>query len=252
VNKKMLGMSARAAVLGLSFLLCLSAMAARPAAAGSLADFNAAVEAAEAHNRVAIGYLRTGNGDLASIAFDKLRTAWGDLTQRFSGKRPDVFDNNRLYGIVFTDISARLVTADLMLKSGRPDVARQALEAVRGDLYRLRKSAGIVVLADCIRDSNDAMVALLAYNKHELDWNDPQTGIGLAGKAAIYGYVLEHCDSMASAAVRKDPDFRRLVDGARESLTHIPKAIATRDSNLVHRVLIELRAIDNLLSFRFG
>lgn len=247
----MSGFHLRAGLLGLSLFVWLAAMAA-PAAAGDLADFNAAVETAESHNRVAIGYLRTGNSDLASLQLDRLRAAWGDLTSRFAGKRPDVFDNNRLYGIMLTDISARLVTADLMLKSGRFDIARQALEAVRGDLYRLRKSAGIVVLADCIRDSNDAMAALMSYNKRDLDWSKPETGIGLAGKAAVYGYVLDRCDGMASAAVHKDPDFRRLIDGAKESLAHIPKAIATHSSGLVHRVLIELRAIDNLLTFRFG
>jgi hypothetical protein len=41
-----------------------------------LEDFNAAVEAASAHNRVAIGYLRTGNADLASLEMDRLRDSW--------------------------------------------------------------------------------------------------------------------------------------------------------------------------------
>ena len=238
----------RAALLALAFVAAL----AGPAAAGGLADFNAAVAAAEAHNRVAIGYLRTGNGDLASLELDRLRTAWGDLTERFAGKRPAIFDGNAQYGLMLTDISARLVTADLMFKSGRLDVARQALEAVRDDLYRLRRSAGIVVLADCVRDSNNAMVALAAYDKSDLDWSKPETGIGLAGKAAIYGYVLDRCDETASAKVRKDPEFRRLIDEAKEGLAFIPKAIATHDTNLVHRVMGSLRAIDNLLTFRFG
>ena len=52
--------------------------------------------------------------------------------------------------------------------------------------------------------------------------------------------------------MRKAPEFRRLVDGAKASLALIPKAIATRDSDLLHRVLIELRSFDNLLAFRFG
>ena len=38
----------------------------------------------------------------------------------------------------------------------------------------------------------------------------------------------------------------------KHSLSLIPQAIAARDSNLLHRVLIELRAIDNLLLFRYG
>ena len=247
----MLGFRVRAAIIALS-LLAWFAGTGGPAAAGELAAFNTAVEAAEAHNRVAIGYLRTGNSDLASLEIDKLRKAWDALTARFAGKRPDAFDGNPLYGIMLTDISTRLVTADLMFKSGRPEVVRQALEAVRNDLYRLRKSAGIVVLADCIRDSNNAMVALLAYNKRELDWSKPETGISIASKAAIYGYVLDRCNEIASAKVRKDPEFRRLIDGAKTSLAHIPQAVATHNTGLVHRVLIELRAIDNLLSFRFG
>ena len=54
--------------------------------ADDLADFNAAVEKAESHNRVAIGYLRTGNVDLAWIEIDRLRDAWGALQQRFAGQ----------------------------------------------------------------------------------------------------------------------------------------------------------------------
>ena len=40
--------------------------------------------------------------------------------------------------------------------------------------------------------------------------------------------------------------------GARAGLDLIPTAIATRDTNLLHRILIELRSFDNLLAFRFG
>ena len=43
------------------------------AKADDLADFNAAIESASAHNRVAIGYLRTGNEDLASLEIDHAR-----------------------------------------------------------------------------------------------------------------------------------------------------------------------------------
>jgi hypothetical protein len=42
------------------------------------------------------------------------------------------------------------------------------------------------------------------------------------------------------------------VDGAKASLSLIPKAIEARDTDLLHRVLIELRSFDNLLAFRFG
>ena len=57
---------------------------------------------------------------------------------------------------------------------------------------------------------------------------------------------------MAGETVRKDPEFRRLIDGAKASMKFIPQAIAEHDTDLLHRVLIELRSFDNLLAFRFG
>jgi hypothetical protein len=229
--------------------LALLAGAAVQAVADDLGEFNAAVEAAEAHNRVAIGYLRTGNADLASLQIDRLRVAWGKVT---ATERPVVFNDNALYGTTLTDISTRLVTADLMLKSGRLDAARQSLEAVRGDLYALRKSAGIKVLADCIFDSNKAAATFMAYDTPELDWSKPGIGRAIAEKAAAYAGVLSRCDSLASEKVRKDPEFRRLIDEATSELAKVPHAVENHDISQLHRIVGSLRAIDNLLAFRFG
>jgi hypothetical protein len=220
--------------------------------AGDLADFNAAVESASAHNRVAIGYLRTGNADLASLEIDRLREAWSQLTQRFAGKRPDAFDGNPLYGTLWTAGSAGRVAADLLLKTGRPEAAVNSLNALRGDFSNMRKASGIVVLADCVRDANAAMDALMIYNDAALDWTNAETRSDIARKASTYGNVLERCDGIAGEPLRNSPVFRRPVDGAMASLAFIPKAIATRDGDLLHRVLGELRSFDNLLAFRFG
>jgi hypothetical protein len=236
---------ARAACLVLALL-------SGAAKADDLADFNAAVEAAAAHNRVAIGYLRTGNVDLASLEIDRLRAAWSKLTQRFSGHRPAAFDGNVLYAKTLVGINVRLVGADLLLKSGHLDGARQSLEAVRGDLYALRKSAHVAVLADCILDSNKAAAAFMAYDKPDLDWNKPGTGPAVAEKAATYAKVLTRCDAMASEAIRKSPAFRRLIDEAQTELAKVPDAVANHDTAKVHRINGSLRAIDNLLAFRFG
>jgi hypothetical protein len=241
----MLSCTARVACLVFA-LLCGNAHA------DDLGDFNAAVETVSAHNRVAIGYLRTGNTDLASLEIDRLRDSWRRLTERFSGKPPQALDGNPLYGKLFTGVSARLVGADIMLKTGRLDAARDSLSAIRGDLYDLRKGSTIVALADCVRDANTTMDALMVYNDRALDWDNSDTRSSLANKATSYGKDLERCDGIASEAVRGAPEFRRLVDGAKASLVLIPKAIATRDTDLLHRVLIELRSFDNLLAFRYG
>jgi len=221
-------------------------------AAAGLAEFNAAVEEISAHNRVAIGYLRTENIDLATLEIDRMRNAWVTFTERFAGNRPEAFEGNSHYGNLFTAVNARLVGVDLMLKTGRLDAARNGLNAIRKDLYDLRKGSGVVVLADCVRDANAAMDALMIYNDRTLDWSKPGTDSDIANKASAYGTVLARCDGIADDQVRQMPEFRRLIDGAKASLEFIPKAIAARDADLLHRVLIELRSFDNLLDFRFG
>jgi len=220
--------------------------------ASDLADFNTAAEAVSSHIRVAIGYLRTGNTDLASLEIDRTREAWGALQKRFAGRRPDPFEGNRLYGKTLTGVSARLVGTELLLIAGRPDAAMDSLNALRGDLSALRKASGIVVLADCVRDANGAMDALMVYNDRAFDFAKDETRYDIAAKASIYGHELQRCDGIAGEPIHSSPEFRRLVDGAQASLALIPKAVATKDADLLHRVMIELRSFDNLLAFRFG
>jgi hypothetical protein len=57
---------------------------------------------------------------------------------------------------------------------------------------------------------------------------------------------------MAPAALRQGGEFRRVVDGVAAALAVIPQAIAARDGDLIHRVIIELQSFDDLLALRYG
>lgn len=221
---------ARAAILALTMGLATAAQA------DELADFNAAVERAASHNRVADGYLRTGNTDLASLEIDRLREAWTALTERFGGHRPEAFKESQLYTTTLLKISTSLVAADMMLNSGRADAARAALEGIRADLYNLRKSAGIVVLADCVRDANAIADKLMVFHR-SIDWDNAGQREALAVGTADYVKTMDRCDALASPEIRGNPEFRRLVDGARSGLGFIPKAIETRELVQVYQSL---------------
>lgn len=231
--------------------LCLTLCAGSAAAAGELADFGVAVEAVSVHNRSTLGSLRAGDDDLAAVELGKMRAAWAELNRRFAGKRPDVFDGNPIYVVKMTDIAMRLVTADIMLTSGRPDQAGVALKLVREAFHDLRRSAGIVVLADCVREAKVATNALMIYGD-DLDRSKSRTRFGIASKAAVYGYVLDRFNGLANALVRQSRWFRRIIDDSKAGLALIPKAIATRNSELLLRILIELRSFDCQLTLRFG
>ena len=79
-------------------LALASAYLAAPARADDLDDFNRAVETAMSHHRVAAGYLRTGNVDLAVLELDGMREAWAKVSTL---PRPAAFrDQERYTGLI--------------------------------------------------------------------------------------------------------------------------------------------------------
>jgi hypothetical protein len=218
------------------------AVVAAPARADDLSDFHAAVEAAMSHHRVASGYLRTGNIDLAVLEIEGLREAWGKVSTL---PRPAAFRDPQRYTATMLDIAARLIGTRLVLDLGRADVARESLDAVRRALSELRRESKVTVLADCVLDANVSMDALFAHDAKP-DWESVAAG------AESYEGTLRRCDGMAPAPIRNHAEFRRLIDGALASLAQVGKAVESRDTELLHRLLIELRSFDHLLAFRYG
>jgi hypothetical protein len=221
------------------------------AKADDLTAFNAAIEKAADHNRVALGYLRTDSLDLASFELDKMKNAWGDLTGKFGGNPPAPLRDNPLYTEALVDVPTRIVTAMMMVNIGRTDIAGNSLQAIRLELSKMRRESGIEVLADCVLDYNNTMKQLLAYDDAPPDWTRTDAVAELSSRAAAVETVSKRCDTMAGT-LRERPEFRRLIDGTLASIAFVPQAIDKRDSELLQRLIGELRAYDNLLSFRYG
>jgi hypothetical protein len=137
-----------------------------------------------------------------------------------------------------------------MMDSGRPENARQGLQAIRAQLTAFRKANGVEVLADCIAEANATMDRLMAFNDESLDWSKHAGAVAQSG--AAYRAQIDRCDAMAEQTIRDAPEFRRLVDGLRNSLSQFPKAIAEKNTELLRRLLVEMRSFDNLLAFRYG
>jgi len=64
--------------------------------------------------------------------------------------------------------------------------------------------------------------------------------------------MLARYNGLGSTTVRQSRGFRRIIDGSKAGLALIPKAIATHDSELLRRILIELRSFDCQLTLLFG
>jgi hypothetical protein len=233
-------------------ILALSTLGLTSARADDLATFNLAVEDAAAHNRAAIGYLHSENVSRANVELGYLRTSWGALSARFGSTPPGPLRGKAQFTQTLLDVPMRAVAADLMLDMGRPDLANNALQAIRMSLSAMRREGGIEVLADCVLDFNKATSALLAFDDAPPDWAHSETTSELAANAEAVGKIARHCDALATESIRKSAEFRKLIDKTAAALARVPKIIEARDTQSLHGVLDELRAYDNLLSLHYG
>ncbi len=210
-------------------LFALTPLARNAPAAAQVSEPPAAREAVLAERRIAAGYLRTGNGDLAALALERLAKA--------------------LQGGPHASIAGEALAA---IDAGDLPRAAQLVTELGDRFAEDRRSAGVRVLADCVREASRTYHALDAHRVAPPDLSAPATRAGLARAARASDDALARCDAEASASTKADPDFRRLIDGARASLARVPAAADTADGDLLHRLLIELRSFEQLLLFRFG
>ena len=230
----------------------LSAGLAGTAHSGELADFNAAVEAAQVHFRAASAYLRTGNVDLAAIELEEMADKWNAVISGFADNRPDAFDGNASYVPALSGTAAAIDAALAAIDAGDSDGARSTLAQIRARMSDMRAQSDIYLFADCIRDVNLAMRPLRAYRRARPDLADATAAARVIQAGAIYGHELARCDAKAPPHIAADEEFRRLMDTARASTARIPEAVISKDGGLFFRLLIELMSLDNLLFFRFG
>ena len=108
------------------------------------------------------------------------------------------------------------------------------------------------MLADCVLDANSAMDVLFALDEKPPSWDSASVADITAKSRCLSNDAASAATPWRRPGIRAHAEFRRLIDGALASLAQFPKAIETRDRDLLHRLLGELRSFDNLLAFRYG
>jgi hypothetical protein len=206
------------------FALCALLMCAphRDAGAQSAGIEIATAAPVLAALRSAADCIRTDNVDLAALALERLAAAAG-----------------------VDPVAASARDALRALDAGELERAADLVARIGDELAARRHAAGRPLFADCIRTASRAFAALDAQ-RHAPP--SPATRDAALGTET----ALRRCNGEAAPSVAADPDFRRSVDGALASLARIPAAVEAGDGELLHRLLIELKAFDRLLVLRFG
>ena len=211
-------------------------------------DLRALIENLQAHRRVALGYLRTHNGDLAAVEVERLRDKLADNRRALSALTLADTALAAALSQGMDAIAESLKAAD----NGDLERARVFLQAASGPLDAWRKANNVRMFADCIGEISAAYEPLDGFRVTSPALSEPGMGERVVAAASRVVAALDRCETEAADELRGEPAFRRLFDGMRASLQQMPEAVRTRDAALLHRLLIEQLSFEQLLAFRFG
>ena len=90
-----------------------------------------------------------------------------------------------------------------------------------------------------------------------MGWNPPDFADkaqvdAMLRQAAVVSYLFDRCEARASEEILAHEEFRRQIDGARESLVKVWKAAETGDLRLLKIGIGEVRSFERILFLRFG
>ncbi|MDP4024682.1 hypothetical protein Q8W71_18810 [Methylobacterium sp. NEAU 140] len=207
----------------------------------------AILERLQAERRTVLAYLARDNADLALTALDRWRARL-----RSEGRTLTAAADSTALRPILDALDAALTEATQALEGGDGARAAGIVETALAPLDAWRRSGGLRLFSDCVTDLSGRYGALDRYRHAAPDLEDAavRTRIGTAAADALA--AVNRCDAEAGASIRSDPEFRRLADGMSASLGKVPTALDSRDPGLLHRLLIELRAFERLLAFRYG
>lgn len=234
-------------------VLVLSAGAATAPRASELGAFHAAVADAWAHYRQVSFYVgRAGNTDVAALELEDFITKWAALEAKYRDNPPDAFADDKAWTSVLADVGARARDGLDRLDAGDIEGARSLLMPIRDMMGELRRRNGVATYSDRIDELSAEMGVLARYRREIRDLDDPEAAGMVARQAAVVDYLFEKCAAEAPAAIAEDPEFKRLVTGARASMKNLWKALDTADSRFYRVATGELHSYERILFFRFG
>lgn len=212
-------------------------------------DFSPALrtlfEGFESHRRVALGYLRTGNTDLAAVELDRLVERWRrDLHA--------IGTTERSLERSIDGAEERVEDSRSALETGDIDKAANELERAATPLKAWRDTVGIRLFSDCIGELSQTYERLNMHRVKTPDLGNAGIRDAIVKATSETEAAVRRCDDEAAPDRKSDPGFRRLINGMLGSLRQMRDAIAKSDSGYLYRLLIEQRSFERLLSFRFG
>lgn len=234
------------------FLLAACLVAAMPGALSSPASADdpvlAAIQAAQIDKRAAIGFLRSGDLERAHLALQRLEMRWRRDIAAVPRIRRDVEPG---LGDGLHQFDNDIAVAAALIVLGDVQGAQERLAGLDDAFATWRRARRHPILSDCVAEFTRVWERMAVERPHVAALT-PEIAADMAAMALAAQVLIDRCDAEAQRHVRLDPHFRDLVDRMRSSFVRLQRALAERDTETVRRVLVEQRAIERLIGFRYG
>lgn len=206
------------------------------------------VQNLQKYRRTVLAYLRTENADLALIELERLESTWTADVQRAGS----AIGQDAALAAAVIETQRTIRNARAAGERGDFAAARSLMGDVDKPIRQWRRRQGIRSLSDCIAEAGDVYERLDVHRTSapDLAREDVRASVGAQAEAAAQAFL--RCNEEADAATRMNEEFRRLIHGMTGSLRQVPEALQRRDDAYLHRLLIEQRSFERLLSMRFG
>ncbi len=238
----------RAAALALVFLTVL----APSGRAGDAPGFVLDQADAYARYREAAFYARTGNVAVAGLALDEFIVKWTALLEKYANHPPADYAGDAAWKDTLQDVLGRAETGLEALDAGDPEAATDAINPIRNILGDMRRRNNVVTYSDHVNALSAAMDVLARYRREVRDLGDASVVAMVREQAAVVEALFEKCRDQAAREVATDPEFKRLVDGAAESMAKLQESLETKDLLLYRIGIGELRSYERIMFLRFG
>lgn len=215
-------------------------------------DFNEAVTVAYGFYREAFFLLRTGNPQVASIELEEMAARWTTIVERFGPKLPDMYSADPAWKKTLEAINKKIARGLAETIEGDSKAAMKTLGPIRKILSDLRRRNGVVVYSDTVDRANAAFRKLYKFRYNPPDFDVAEEVDQLRQTLAITVYWYEQCVENAPPALRKEPEFKRLMEDSLYSLSRIWVAIANKAEPNLISILRGLSSPDRMLFLRFG
>jgi hypothetical protein len=223
-------------------------LAAVPAMAGAIADFETALNAAYADYRQALYLTNQKNAEGTLKAIAGFEAKWAALNATYAKAPPPQYVDDAEFAGVMASVAEINQRAKRLATEGKLAESHDALEAIRDEIGNLRLRNGLMTFSDRMNAYHAQMEAMVTK---------PYDGFSVAGladlreDAAVLSYMADdlkrHPSPQAAA-----PDYGTLLQNLFDSVAAVQKAARSGDGAAAKAALPKLKPAFSRLFAKFG